>query len=391
LNSFLHLSRAGRRASLRASCGRLAAVAVTLSIGIGAAGAAAGQAMPREWDRTVAAAKKEGRLNLYVGRYGTEPLLNEFRREYPDIKISSVNGQGSQLGARILTESRAGKIIADIFSGGAATNYNILYKGKVLDSIKAALMLPEVTDPTKWYGGAHFYADPENRSVFVYIANPSTSGLYYNTTLVNPREFKSYWDLLNPKWKGKIVSQDPAGNGMGPPLVFYYRNPELGPEFVRRFFGAMDLTFGRDRRQITDWLASGKFPICLACREATKARGQGLPVDEFDTGEWKEGIYITSGGGSLSLIKDAPHPNAARVFINWFLSRKGQIALQKYPDLYGEAAPNSRRIDIPKDDLPAESRLVKGRKYLDISDAELQDTAPVLKLINEVSKAGEAK
>jgi iron(III) transport system substrate-binding protein len=367
-------------------------IALILLFGVKAASAAEAQSgAPQEWQKIVAAANKEGRLNLYVGRYGTEPLLNEFRKEYPDVKISSVNGQGSQLGARILAEARAGKIIADVYSGGASTNYNLLYKGKVLDSIKAALILPEVVDQAKWYGGAHFYADGEGEHIFVYIANPSTSGLYYNTTLVNPKDFKSYWDLLNPKWKGKIVSQDPTGNGMGPVLVFYYKNPEIGPEFVKRFFGAMDITYGRDRRQITDWLASGKFSICLACREATKAKGQGLPVEEFETGEWKEGIYITSGGGSMSLIKGAPHPNAARVFINWFLSRKGQTALQKYPDLYGESPPNSRRIDIPKDDLPAESRLVKGRKYLDISDAELQDTAPVLKIVKEVMKASEAK
>jgi len=372
--------------------GRLLLIALILLIGAKAAFAAETQsAAPQEWDKIAAAAKKEGRLNLYVGRYGTEPLLNEFRKEYPDIKISSVNGQGSQLGTRILAEARAGKIIADVYSGGASTNYNLLYKGKVLDSIKAALILPEVIDQAKWYGGAHFYADSEGEHIFVYIANPSTSGLYYNTTLVNPKEFKSYWDLLNPKWKGKIVSQDPNGNGMGPVLVFYYKNPEIGPEFVKRFFGAMDITYGRDRRQITDWLASGKFSLCLACREATKARGQGLPVEEFETGEWKEGIYITSGGGSMSLIKSAPHPNAARVFINWFLSRKGQTALQKYPDLYGETPPNSRRIDIPKDDLPAESKLVKGRKYLDISDAELQDTTPVLKTVKEAMKSSEAK
>jgi iron(III) transport system substrate-binding protein len=348
----------------------------------------AGAADSPDWDKIVAAAKKEGRVNLYVGRYGTEPLLNEFRRDYPDIQVASVNGQGSQLGARIMTEARAGKVIADVFSGGATTNYNILYKGKALDSIKAALVLPEVLDVSKWYGGAHFYTDPEGTSVFVYIANPSSSGLYYNTTLVNPKEFKSYWDVVNPRWKGKIVSQDPAGNGIGPPLVFFYKNPEIGPEFIRRLFGSMDMTFGRDRRQISDWLASGKFSICLGCREAIKAKEQGLPVDEFGSEDWKEGIYITSGGGSLSLIKGAPHPNAARVFINWFLARKGQTALQKYPDLYGEAAPNSRRIDIPKDGLPPESRIVKGRKYLDISDIELQDAAPVLKFIKEVQAGG---
>ena len=74
------------------------------------------------WERSVAAAKKEGRLNLYVGRYGTEPLLNEFRKEFAEIKIVSVNGTGNSLGTRIITEMRANNVVADIFSGGANTN-----------------------------------------------------------------------------------------------------------------------------------------------------------------------------------------------------------------------------------------------------------------------------
>ncbi len=369
---------------------RLSRLIITLVLLVGIE-TRARAAEPQAWERTVAAAKKEGRLNLYVGRYGSEPLLNEFRKEYPDIKIASVNGQGSQLATRILAESRSGNVIADLYSGGANTNYNLLYKGKVLDSIKATLILPEVLDQTKWHGGSHSYADPEGEHIFVYIANPSSSGLYYHTGMVNPKEFKSYWDLLNAKWKGKIVSQDPTGTGIGATLVFFYNNPELGPEFLKRFFGTMNVTYSRDRRQITDWLASGKFPICLGCREAPKAKGQGLPVEEFETGEWKEGVHISTGGGSMSLMKGAPNPNAARVFINWFLSRKGQIALQKYPDLYGEVPPNSRRIDIPKDDLPAESKLVKGRKYLDISDAEWQDMAPIFKIVKEALKSSEPK
>ena len=174
-------------------------------------------------------------------------------------------------------------------------------------------------------------------------------------------------------------------------MVFFYYNPELGAEFIRRLFGTMDVTYGRDRRQITDWLGQGKFAICLGCRDAQRAKAQGLPVDEMETGEWREGESLTTGGGSISLIKGAPHPHAAKAFINWFLSRKGQIALQKYKDLYGELPPNSRRIDIPKDDLPPENRLVKGRKYLDVSRAEWQDMAPIFKLVKETIKVREQK
>jgi ABC-type glycerol-3-phosphate transport system substrate-binding protein len=80
------------------------------------------------WENTVAAAKKEGRLNFYVGRYGSEPLLNEFRKEFPEIKLVTVNGTGNSLGTRIIAEARAGNVLADIYSGGAVTNFEILYR-----------------------------------------------------------------------------------------------------------------------------------------------------------------------------------------------------------------------------------------------------------------------
>ena len=343
------------------------------------------------WEKTLAAAKKEGKFNFYVGRYGTEPLLNEFRKEFPEIKIVSVNGTGNSLGTRILTELRAGNVVADLFSGGANTNYEILYEGKALDSIKSTFILPEVLDESKWFEGKHRYTDPEQRHIFVYIANPSSSGFYYNTNLVNPKEFKSYWDLVAPKWKGKYVSQEPTSTGLGGGLQFMYFHSELGPEFIKRLYGDMQPTLGRDRRQITDWLAQGKFALCVGCRETNKAKSQGLPVDEFDNVDWKEGVQLTTGGGSMSLIKGGPNPNAARVFVNWFLSRRGQIALQKYNDLYGEEPPNSRRIDIPKDMLPANNRILPGKKYFDVSDPKYADMTPMFNLIKGIMKTREGK
>ena len=343
------------------------------------------------WEKTLAAAKKEGKLNFYVGRYGTEPLLNEFRKEFPDIQLITVNGTGNSLGTRIISEMRAGRVVADLFSGGANTNYEVLYQGKALDSIKSALILAEVLDEIKWFEGRHRYTDPEQRHIFVYIANPSSSGFYYNTTLVNPKEFKSYWDLVTPKWKGKYVSQEPTSTGLGGGLQFMYYHTELGPEFMKRLFGDMQPVYGRDRRQITDWLAQGRYALCVGCRESNKAKSQGLPVDELDNVDWKEGLELTTGGGSMSLIKGGPNPNAARVFINWFLSRRGQLAMQKYNDLYGEDAPNSRRLDIPKDMLVPHNRLEAGKKYFDVSDPKYADMTPIFKLVKEVMKGREGK
>ena len=174
-------------------------------------------------------------------------------------------------------------------------------------------------------------------------------------------------------------------------MQFHYYHPELGPEFIKRLFGDMQPTFGRDRRQITDWLAQGRFSLCVGCRDATRAKTQGLPVDELDSVDWKEGIELTSGGGSMSFIRGAPNPNAAKVFVNWFLSRKGQTALQKYADLYGEEPPNSRRVDIPKDILPPLNRLVPGKKYFDVSDPKYADMEPIFKLVKEIMKSREQK
>jgi iron(III) transport system substrate-binding protein len=340
-----------------------------------------------DWEQTLAAAKKEGQVNIYIYRY--ERLLQDFKKDYPGINVVSVTGRGTELTARLMAERRAGKYIADVYSGGTNGNYNTLYKGKVLDPVKPALILPEVVDQSKWYGKEHRYADPEGQYIFAYLANPSGAQLAFNSNLVNPKEFKSYWDVANPKWKGKIVSLDPRDTGLGATMQFFYYNPEIGPEFMKKFFGGMDILYAKNFRQMTDWLAQGKYAICMGCKDSLRAKGQGLPVDDFDTNKWKEGSSFSSGGGSLSMPNQAPHPNAAKVFINWFLSRKGQIALQKLGD--PDDPPNSRRIDIPKDDVPMEARLQPGVKYFDVVKPEYGDMKPIFDLAKEIMAANEVK
>lgn len=340
-----------------------------------------------EWEKTVQAAKKEGQVVVHIYRYGR--LVESFQREYPDIKAVTVTGRGSQLTTRIVAERRAEKYLADVYSGGANGAFNVLYKGKALDPIKPALILPEVTDLSKWYGGEHRYADPDGKYIFAYLANPSSAQLSFNAKMVNSGEFKSHWDLVTPKWKGKIVSLDPRDTGLGATMQFLYYHPELGPEFLKRFFGGMDITFSKNFPQMTDWLAREKFAICMGCKDSMQAKRQGLAVDDFDTGVWKEGGSFSTGGGSMALLNRAPHPHAAKVFINWFLSPKGQIALQKLGD--PDDPPNSRRIDVPKTDVPKDNQLVEGRKYFDVVRPEFADMKPIFQLAKEIMQANEGK
>ena len=339
----------------------------------------------REWERTLEAAKKEGQVAVYISGY--EAVLPEFQKEYPEIKIVSVTGRGSQLAQRLLAERRGDRFLADVFNSGGVTTHGQLHaKAKVLDPIKPALILPEVTDVSKWYQKQHHYTDPEGQYVLSYVGSATYGSVHYNTKLVDAKDFKSYWDLLNPKWKGKVVARDvrAPGPGSGNARLFYH-HPDLGPSFVRKLFGEMDIQLFRDYRQGPDWLAVGKYSICFFC-DVDVLKQQGLPVETFGPGAFKEGGGLVQQFGTITMVNKAPHPNAARVFINWLLSREGQIALQKTL-VNSESPPDSLRIDIPKDDVPLLSRRVDGVNYIDTSKPGWQDMKPVLQIMNEALKA----
>ena len=226
------------------------------------------------------------------------------------------------------------------------------------------------------------YTDPEKKYNFAFLASPGSDQVSYNTKLIDPKTITSYQDFLDPKFKGKIVSLDPSQRFFGALTQFIYYNPALGEGFFRKLFGEQDITYARNNRQMTDWLANGKFSICFGCLAIEKARQQGLPVDNIDTTLFKEGASFQAASGSISLLNKAPNPNAAKVLINWFLSREGQIAVQKISDA-GEHL-NSGRIDIPKDDVDEDNRLVPGRHYFDQNSPEWANLEPIDKLAKEI-------
>ncbi len=157
-----------------------------------------------EWEKVLRAAQQEGRVVLYTFP-GQEQVFQEFQKKFPDIKLVEVSVRGSDRVTRILSERRAGKYLADVLIGGVGSAQSGLLKTGLLDPLKPALILPEVTDESKWWQGKYTYGDDENRYIFSFSAAPLYY-FHYNTNLVNSQEFKSYWDLLNPKWKGRLSS-----------------------------------------------------------------------------------------------------------------------------------------------------------------------------------------
>ena len=341
------------------------------------------------WKKTLQAARKEGQVTVYVhSTYAPALESGAFQKAFPEIKLVSVSGVELQLERRFMAERRAGKNLADVFMVGVLRSYDF-YQGKMLEPIKATLILPEILDESKWWQRTHHYADPEKQYLFRYVGSAQLGQIHYNTRLVNPTEFNSFWDFLSPKWKGKIEARDIRTPGTGGSAIrLFYYNPEIGPEFVKRLFSEMDITIFRERRQGLDWLATGKFAICFWCEGVERGKQQGLPVESF--GLMKEGAALSAGQGFLTLINQAPHPNAAKVFVNWFLSREGQLNFQRALAQAEEGSPDSLRTDIPKDDVLPKSRRVDGVKYLD-TDNQRDAMKPVMKLVEETLGVAEKK
>lgn len=335
-----------------------------------------------EWERTVKAAEQEGQVVVY--KIASDSEWHAFQKKYPRIKVNLVHATAAQHLQRLLAERRAGKFLADVVRLGGGTSTS-LYKAKAIDSLPSALMLPEVKDPSKWFEGRHHYNDVDNQYVFIYAAFPLHL-LGYNPKLVDGQNLRSYADLLDTKWKGKITLKDPRDPGGASPLLFLYHNPQLGPEFIKKLFTVAGLTLIRNEGQQLDWIASGRYPLAITAKpeQLEEARNKGLPVEVLDAHLMKkDGVGLEAGGTMVALANKAPHPNAAKVLINWFLSREGQMAVQKTGP--GEPGYNSLREDIPKEHLPAWAQRQKSVNYIRLWGSAVWDRSAITDLVSEMA------
>jgi iron(III) transport system substrate-binding protein len=149
---------------------------------------------------------------------------------------------------------------------------------------------------------------------------------------------RSYNDLLDPKWKGKIGLRDPRVPGGGLAMWAFLLDLK-GEEYIKKL-AQQEMFVSRNARQIADALAKGNLAMTMGVgyRDFDAFLDANLPVKHLPT--LKEGTYVSGGNGIVGIIKGAPHPNAAKVFFNWLLSREGQ-------DLHGKFAQQpTRRLDV---------------------------------------------
>jgi iron(III) transport system substrate-binding protein len=343
----------------------VAAMALSLMLFVCASAAMAqGSDWSKAWDETLAAARKEGKV-VVVG--SPDPVMrNEIIPRFTaqfGIAVEFIAGASGPTSARVRLERASGIYAVDVFMAGVGTTFLVLHAEKMLDPIRPLLMRPDVTEVAAWKRGKPSFADPEDQYVLALFSSVD-SLLFINTDRVKPDEMRAATDLLNPKWRDKIATQDPNATGSGSETaVHFYR--QLGPEFVRKLYVDQKPVKNQDRRQLADWLARGTYPICLTCKveHVSALQKDGFKLLEvFDLA----GMHnrVTPSPFLLSFANKAPHPNAARIFVNWMA---GKEALEIYSRKNGTA---TLRADVDESFLDPHIIPRPGTTYVENSDPQ---------------------
>jgi len=219
-----------------------------------------------KWEQLVAAAKKEGKVMVYggLGLDRRRIYKDHFEAAFPDIKVRYKGLGGRQSTVRFRAEYRAREHLVDIRFGAAGTIFEILGGKGAFQPVRPILMLPEVLDVSKWFEGKLWFTDNKAKYVLTYSLAVSMV-IAVNSELINPKELISYKRLLDPKWRGRIVSQDIRQSGPGSRNSRYlYVNPSLGPEFLKKLY-SMDVTFGgvQYAQVHSNSLDRGRLPACV--------------------------------------------------------------------------------------------------------------------------------
>lgn len=321
----------------------------------------------KEWNKTVEASRKEGSIAV-ISTAGPEfrSALTKILKEKFGLDVWVVAGKGAEVSQRLISEQRAGLYQADVYMGGATTPITELKPAGVLSPFEAALILPEVLNRKAWLEGQLPWID-KDRTLLASAAYPNMS-LAINTQQVKPGELKSYRDFLNPKWKGKILMSNPTMAGVGGKWAVVVGTIIMNWDYLRELVKQEPVIITDQRIQV-EWIAKGKYPFTIVPKPEIFKEFQeaGAPIKGT---ELEEGTWLATGSSGLALVKKAPHPNAARLLINWILTKEGQTFFSRTMGI------QSARLDVPTDFLDPQEIRSPSTKYFNASTEEFLMAEP---------------
>jgi iron(III) transport system substrate-binding protein len=314
-----------------------------------------------EWNSVVAKAKQEGRVVVWStpGQLLRQGITEGFGKAYPGISLEYSGARGGEHATKLSAERNAGLYNVDVLLTGADTHSVHIKPLKALDPLRPALILPEVTDVKNWRDNRLEFIDVEQQYVIAFVSMPGDP-VAYNLDQVKPQEINKLYDLLAPKWKGKIIVSDPTTPGTTMGILnwlWHTLGEEKAVDYYKRLREQTALV-SRDWRRLFEWVVQGRYPILLGPSRSVGSQlyNEGLRFGwlfEFED----HGTFLSTSAGNVGLINRAPNPNAAKVFINWLLGKEGQTIWSKALNH------TSRRVDVPTDHLPEGSLMRPGGKY----------------------------
>jgi iron(III) transport system substrate-binding protein len=283
-------------------------------------------------EKITEAARREGKLVLYTGMDTEEANLytREFSKKYPFVKTEIFRSSGEKVQARFLVEHRAGVHNADVFQTSVIQVYQLK---------NAGLLARYISDEAEVY--AQGFKDPQGHWTAFYQI-PYVIG--YNTRMVPQKDAPaSYEDLLNPRWKGLIGLETEEYQWFFHVLQIMGR--EKGLDYMRRLAG-QNLQMRKGHTLLAQLVAAGEVAIATVVysNRVERMKASGAPI------EWVrfKGPTITAIN-AISIPEKAPHPNVARLFVDFVLSRDGQNLLR-----------GLRRIPARRDVFPDPPSLTQG-------------------------------
>jgi iron(III) transport system substrate-binding protein len=282
-----------------------------------------------EWEQTLAAARKEGKVavNTFTGQ-GYGRVLKLFAQAYPEIKVDHTNLEPVEFSPRIINERRAGVHTWDVATMPTSTALQVLRPAGVFDPVRPAIIAPDARNDAHWRGGFEAgFLDREKKLAYAFTLVRAV-GVFINTDRVKEGELKSVRDLLDPRWKGKIAISDPRviGSSFWPLTIGRLK---LGDGLMRQLLIEQEPVLSRDRNQLTEFMVRGRYPIAIGLNVLALQDFQGHGVGKNVKTHLLPELDYQASGSLVWLINRAPHPNAARVLVNWLLTREAQAAWAK--------------------------------------------------------------
>lgn len=278
------------------------------------------------WQQVEQAARKEGRVVAYDPTYFAGDIgrvvTKAFKDRYGVSAEFLITGGSSASIEKVRAEKRVGQSVADLMITGSVSGPNLISMGFIRKGVDKEL--PVLKDKSA-FGLAPVYSPDGEEFIFEYSL--LTAGV--NKNLVKAGEIQSYRDLLDPKWKGKIVTRDPR-LGSGPAMLTIVTMRLLNildDDYFMALGRQAPVLSGAGDMEVVNMVARGEIPIAfnnpVSAVYIPLAR-EGAPLRILNL---KEGTVVMPS--VIQITNDAPHPNAAKLFINWLLSTEGQTVFHK--------------------------------------------------------------